>query len=158
MRAPNESLGGDVFPKSVCTERMPLLKGEVPAAQAEGFESADFGRFNLWRPIVVDRTRGSPSRQRRLTIRKEACGFAEFGKLNLWFPNSSPEPAAASGCRLSLPQLLRGTASDSLQTKNPEASIYGRRIRLGFGGSKWLSALPTGSKWVQALPARRAAS
>ncbi len=38
MRAPNESLGGDVFPKSVCTERMPLLKGEVPAAQAEGFK------------------------------------------------------------------------------------------------------------------------
>ena len=38
---------------------MPLLKGEVPAAQAERFESADFGRFNLWRPTVVDRTRGS---------------------------------------------------------------------------------------------------
>ncbi len=28
---------------------------------------------------------------------------AEFGNLNLWFPNSSLEPAAATGCRLSLP-------------------------------------------------------
>ncbi len=35
----------------------------------------------------------------RLSIRKEACGFAEFGKSCLCFPNSSPEPAAASGCR-----------------------------------------------------------
>ena len=38
----------------------------------------------------------------------------EFGNFNLWFPNSSIDPAAASGCRLSLP-----------------------------GGSKWMSALPT---------------
>ena len=27
----------------------------------------------------------------------------EFGNSNLWFLNSSPDPAAASGCRLSLP-------------------------------------------------------
>ena len=27
----------------------------------------------------------------------------EFGNFNLWFPNSSIDPAAASGCRLSLP-------------------------------------------------------
>ena len=34
-----------------------------------------------------------------------AVGFssAEFGDLNLWFPNSSIEPATATGCRLSLP-------------------------------------------------------
>ena len=61
----------------------------------------------------------------------------------------------ASGCRLSLPQLLRGTASESLQTKNPEASIYGRRIRLGLGGSRWLSALPTRRQQVAVGPADR---
>ena len=35
----------------------------------------------------------------------QAVGFedAEFGKFNLCFPNSSIEPAVASGCRLSLP-------------------------------------------------------
>ena len=33
----------------------------------------------------------------RPSIRKEPCGFAEFGNSNLWFPNSSIEPAAASG-------------------------------------------------------------
>ena len=38
---------------------MPPLKGEVPAAQAVGLNHADFGRFNLWRPTVVARTRGS---------------------------------------------------------------------------------------------------
>ena len=38
---------------------MPPLKGEVHAARAEGFKTADFGRFNLWRPTAVDRTGGS---------------------------------------------------------------------------------------------------
>ena len=38
---------------------MPPLKGEVPAARAEGFNHADFGRSDVWRPIVVDRTGGS---------------------------------------------------------------------------------------------------
>ena len=46
-------------------------------------------------------------------------------------------PAAASACRLSLPI-----------TKNLEALIYGRQIRVLSGGSEWLSALPTGSKCV----------
>ena len=35
---------------------MPPLKGEVSAKRAEGFSNADLGRFNLWRPTVVDRT------------------------------------------------------------------------------------------------------
>ena len=91
-------------------------------------------------------------------------------------------PRQQVGAGSALPQLLRGTASDSLQTKNPEASIYGRRIRLGFGGSKWVQALPArrqqvavgpacpaaasgcrpcrpgGSRWLSALPTGRAAS
>ena len=33
----------------------------------------------------------------------EARKTGEFGSFNLWLPNSSPEPAAASACRLSLP-------------------------------------------------------
>ena len=38
---------------------MPPLKGEVPAVRAEGFQNADLGRSNLWRPMVVTRTGGS---------------------------------------------------------------------------------------------------
>ena len=38
---------------------MPPLKGEVPAVRAEGFQNADIGRSNLWRPMVVTRTGGS---------------------------------------------------------------------------------------------------
>ena len=49
-------------------------------------KTADFGRFSLWRPTVVDRTRGS-NRVRVLP----------GGNSNLWFPNSCREPAAASG-------------------------------------------------------------
>ena len=66
-----------------------------------------------------------------------------------------PTPRQQVGAGSALPQLLRGTASDSLQTKNPEASIYGRRIRLGFGGSKWVQALPTRRQQVAVGPADR---
>ena len=38
---------------------LPPLKGEVPAKWAVGFNNADFGRFNLWRPAVVNRIGGS---------------------------------------------------------------------------------------------------
>ena len=59
------------------------------------------GAFRVTSPAFLSLSTGS--RQRRPSIRKEACGFGEFGNSNLWFPNSSIEPAAASGCRLSLP-------------------------------------------------------
>ena len=72
------------------------------------------------------------SRQCRPSIRKKSCGFAEISRFNLWRLISSPEPAAASACRLSLPI-----------TKNLEALIYGRQIRVLFGGSRWESAMPT---------------
>ena len=49
-----------------------------------------------------------------MTFSGKSRKTGEFGNSNLWFPNSSIDPAAASGCRLSLP-----------------------------GGSKWMSALPT---------------
>ena len=59
-------------------------------------------------------------------------------------------PAAASACRQRLPSIC-GTSADS---KNSGTSIYGSRIRVLFGGSRWLSARPTGgSKCVQAQPA-----
>ncbi len=99
-----------------------------PSIRRESCGFADLGRSNLWRPMVVDRNASwgiracfpqaknlealiygrqiraasaaaSGSRQRRLPIRREFCGFAEFGNFNLWFPNSSTEPAAASGSR-----------------------------------------------------------
>ena len=42
-----------------CRLSLPPLKGEVPAKRAEGYANADLGRFNVWRPMVVDRTGGS---------------------------------------------------------------------------------------------------
>ena len=79
-------------------------------------------------------------------------------------------PAPAGGCRQRLPSIC-GTSADS---KNSGTSIYGSRIRVLFGGSRWLSARPTdkqlgpgtarwrptvvartrGSMWQSARPAR----
>ena len=67
--------------------------------------------------------------------------FAEFGNSNLWFPNSSREPAAASGCRHGRPAASGsghcppaagcGAVSPSLPTaKHPKALIYGRGMRV----------------------------
>ena len=117
---------GDSSPfRRACNKApMPPLKGEVPAVRAVGFKQspqplecggwgrvlsgdsqrnralpgADLGRFNLWRPMVVERMRGS-NRPSALPTRKAE----EFGDSNLWSPNSSIEPAAATGrrpCRL----------------------------------------------------------
>ena len=47
------------FQESLYGVLMPPLKGEVPAVRAEGFQNADLGRSNLWRPMVVTRTGGS---------------------------------------------------------------------------------------------------
>ena len=47
------------FKGALIAPTMPFLSGEVPAAQVEGFANADLGRFNLWRPMIVDRTGGS---------------------------------------------------------------------------------------------------
>ena len=79
-------------------------------------------------PEFVERTGGSKWNR--------ALPGAEFGNSNLWFPNSSKEPAAASG-------------AGHCPAQNSGTRIYGSRIRVGTGGSKWQSALPTGSKWVQ---------
>ena len=63
-----------------------------PAIRREACGFADIGRSNLWRPMVVERTGGS-----RWVQAQPARKSGEFGKFNLCFPNSSPEPAAASG-------------------------------------------------------------
>ena len=54
--------------------------------------------------------RAVPGRRQQAAVGSADMSFSgkprktrEFGNSNLWFPNSSPCPAAASGCRLSLP-------------------------------------------------------
>ena len=75
------------------------------AGNSCGFE--DLGRFNLWRPMVVDRTRGSkwlsalPSRQRRPEFSGEYRKTEESGNSNLWFPDS---------CSIRRQQVEPGTA------------------------------------------------
>ena len=50
------SAGGE---KGCAVREKPPLKGEVPEKQTEEFRNADLGRFNVWRPMVVERIRGS---------------------------------------------------------------------------------------------------
>ena len=38
------------FQESLYDAPLPPLKGEVPAARAEGYANADFGNFDLWFP------------------------------------------------------------------------------------------------------------
>ena len=91
-----------------CRQRKSARPTENPQC---GF--ADFGRFSLWRPIVVERTRGSkrvqaqPAGSKRVQVQPAgsqwvqalpACrksarptenpqrGFADFGRFNLWRP------------------------------------------------------------------------
>ena len=118
--------------------RLCAIQDPPPARNAAVRNHADLGRFNLWRPMIVDRMRGSnrpsamptgvfrelPENRRIRELQFMVPEFvdrmrgsqwmqaqpagnsrktAEFGNSNLWFPNSSPEPAAARACRLSLP-------------------------------------------------------
>ena len=76
----------------------PPLKGEVSAARAVGFGFADLDR-RYCRPTFVPFV----GHHLRVFQWNRASPGAEFGNSNLWFPNSSIEPAVATGCRLSLP-------------------------------------------------------
>ena len=86
-----------------------------------------------------------PRRQRRQEFSGEFRKTAEFGKSNLWFPNSSPEPADASGCRHCLPATPTGVFR-----RIPE----NRRIRELQSMVPEFVARTGGGKWVQAQPAR----
>ena len=95
---------------------MPLLKREVPAKQAVGFASAesgggflqpirvgsadrqsarsscgfaDFGRFNLWRPIVVNRTCGS------MCVQAQPVRVGSADRQSARNPADSKKPAAS---------------------------------------------------------------
>ena len=60
--------------------------------------------------------------------------------------------AKRSGASPSQPRVGSADRSFPGASGKPENSgtpIYGSRIRVRIGGSKWQSALPTGSKWVQ---------
>ena len=46
-------------------------------------------------------------------------------------------------------------AQPARKTKKSTAPMYGGRFRVLSGGSKWLSAQPTGSQWESALPTCR---
>ena len=112
-----------------------------------------------------------------------AVGFssAEFGNLNLWFPNSSIEPAAATGCRLSLPAASgrrpcrpgsacptnfggglgeREAAAESPPAEAGSARPSVRKEACGFAdlgrSNLWRPMVVDrmrGSRWVQAQPA-----
>ncbi len=200
----------------------------------ESRKTAEFGNSNVWfpnssiEPAAASGTGhcpvgvwGSAKRQRSLPqsarvgnadqqSARDSCGFEEFGNSNLWFPNSCSirrqqvavgpadrrqQVGADSACRVVYLVTSCGALSCAFaKTKHPEALIYGRRMRLAgasrglrtrfaeampieisqrisgrsqnsgtpiygsrirvlSGGSKWLSALPTrGSNRPSALP------
>ena len=103
-------------------------RGSQNAAQRKNI---DFGRSNLWRPIVVARTGGS--------------------KWNRALPGDSNRVQAQPArqiVELHCPVVGNAdqqSAENSADSKNPAASIYGG----------WFRVLPRGSQWVQAQPARR---
>ena len=162
-----------------CRQRKSARPTENPQC---GF--ADFGRFSLWRPIVVERTRGSnrvqaqPAGRKRVQAQpagrkwgqaQPACrksarptenpqrGFADFGRFNLWRP-IVVERTRGSNRVQALPAVrnpCRGRSSSFPPAKNLEALIYGRQIRVLFGGSQWVQAQPVGSRWVRALPGQK---
>ena len=110
-----------------------------------------------WQSALSTRRKQVRSRQCRHTFSGESRKTGEFGKFNVCFPNSSPESAAASECRLGL---LGGNVS---RQRRPAISAELRGFEdLGrfnlwrpmvvnrTRGSKWMQALPAGSKRVQA--------
>ena len=72
----------------------------------------------------------------RPPIRGETCGFADPEGFNLWPSGASPEPAAASACRLSLPP----PASSSRQCRLPI-----RRETCGFEDPEGFNLWPSGA-------------
>ena len=79
-----------------------------------------------------------------------------------WEGRSSIGEAAADGsrpCRPGGSKCAVGSADIRFpgnpgKPENSGTSIYGPRIRVPSGGSRWQSALPTGSRWNRALPGR----
>ena len=108
-----------------------------PSIHEEFRGFADLGRSSLWRPTVVDRTRGSnrvqaqPARRQQVAPGTARRRQVAVGNADLQFAGSSCEFADLGRSNLWRPMVVART-----------------------GGSRWLSALPTGSKWVQAQPAR----
>ena len=118
----------------------------LPVRRAEGFNPRRIREVQSMLPEFVDRIGGSrwvsalptgskwlsalptgafpvnPRRQRRPSIRKEACGFADLGRFNLWRP---------------------------MVVDRIGGSKWNRALP---GGSKWVQAQPAGSRWNRALP------
>ena len=78
-------------------DRQQVGVGPADRQQVRG-SSADSEQTSVGVWGSAKRSGASPSRRTR-----GAPQNSDFGNFNLWFPKSSPEPAAASACRLSLP-------------------------------------------------------
>ena len=119
-----------------CRQRKSARPTENPQC---GF--ADFGRFSLWRTIVVERTRGSNR------VQAQPAGSQWVQAQPAGSKRVQAQPAVRNPCR--------GRSSSFPPAKNLEALIYGRQIRVLFGGSQWVQAQPAGSRWVRALPGQK---
>ena len=128
---------------------VPPMKGEVPAARAEGFETQTSaapiygGQQSLTKPAAAKSAmptgvfRRIPENRRNQPLQSMAADFVFC-------------PAAASGtghCPAAAAQVGNADRSfpeDSGKPKKPAASICGGWFRVLSGGSKRQSALPTG--------------
>ena len=167
------------FQESLYDAPMPPLKGEVPAARAEGFIKADPEGFNLWPSgssiePAAGRTGRCPSRQRRHAFSGEARKTEDPSRFNVWRLGSCAIRRKQAGVgpadrrQAELGAARVGSADMSFpgkpgKPKTPAALMYGGWGRVLSGGSKRVSALPTGgsgcvqaqpagSKWQSALP------
>ena len=130
----------------------PAVSGRRPSRPNPSVAFGDSSPFRdaLIAPIVPPRKGEVPATW--------AVGFlnAESGSFNLWLLDSSKGCAVASACRLSLPgktKTLRALMNGPQGRVRIRGSKWNRA--LPGGGSKWLSALPTGSQWESALPTCR---
>ena len=124
-----------------------------------GFRNADFGGFNLWPPKSPIEPAGAsgcrpcrpamPTRSfpKRSGKPKNPGSLIYASRIRVLFGGSNRVQAQPAGSRwgmLSLPDRrpCGATSSSFPQTKNPEALIYGRRIRLVGASTACRLSLP----------------
>ena len=97
-----------------------------------------------------------PRRQRRPTIRRKLLRIRRIRELQFMVPEfvdrmrGSKWPSA-----LPTGSAAPQSAGKPADSKNPAALMYGGWVRVLFGGSKWVRALPArGSNRLSALPTR----
>ena len=174
--APLESAVLSSFFHSPCDRKTDKRRQRRHEFFGESRKTEEFGNSNLWFPNSCSIRRqqvavGTADRRQQVGA-DSACRVVYLvtscGALSCAFAKTKHPEALIYGRRMRLAGASRGLRTRfaeampieisqriSGRSQNSGTPIYGSRIRVLSGGSKWLSALPTrGSKWLSALPTR----